>query len=120
MPVVDVAGMCFTDLDTSSVQVDVRSAMVRLVRAGTIGDGVFSVGEEALVAHVAQGVVVGALARVAVRLAAPVCACVGSVERWLDFTDLSADFFWDGGIVIGMPERARLAFDAGAVCIVRA
>jgi hypothetical protein len=53
MPVVDVACMCFTERDTFSVQVEVRSSMVCLDRAGSVFDGVLPVFELTLVADVA-------------------------------------------------------------------
>ena len=56
--------MCFIKLDTPFVQVEVSTSMVCLVRTGGIFDGALSFVEEALVAYVAQGVAVGALARV--------------------------------------------------------
>ena len=45
MPVVDMACMCFTESDTSFVQVDVSSSMVCLVMAGTIFDCVLPFAE---------------------------------------------------------------------------
>ena len=86
--------------------------MVCLDRAGSVFDGVLSFFELALVAHVAQGVAVGALARVPRRLAAPARVCKGSANRWLDLADGDADFVRDGVIVVSVPEWACCPFGA--------
>ena len=112
MPVVDMACMCFTEWDTFSVQVDVRSSMVCLDRAGSVFDGAPSFFEEALVAHVAQGVSVSALARVSRRFAASARVCKCSANRWLDFADGEADLVRDGVIVVSVSEWACRPFGA--------
>ena len=100
MPVVDMACMCFTELDTSSVQVDVRSSMVcLLMRAGPIFDVGLPFFEEASDAGVSQGVAVGTLAGVSCRLAAPASVRKGPAHWWLEFADLVVERLRDRRVV---------------------